>query len=528
VMSPGGDATMGAVGGVGRMASGSVSVAADQSLYDDGLVDFDGDLSDQNMLTNSGFATDTSDWSAGASTTIARTTLAAGVLHAEGGLAVTRTATTGTSTAVITPANGELIPTTNSRLFRMKQGHTYVATAYVKAAGTGRSVRFEMTAYSNSGSSMTLAGTAITSSSAGWNIIRHSWTAAVGYDTWLDVRVTWSGCLATEVHYLDSVAVWDKTAYTDLGWSFTNCDPHLVVAGSINLLYLVSTATSGQMIVMGPLSPYGERLAYESSMQIFGDTNADTFLSLLYFYNSNGTFASIDGGELNEVLSSSQWRRGSNFNTGGTGRSASHLVGTTPTLVRSRLEVPVTAITQWAYFYRMDLTSGGTVEGHLRPVGGIDDLRTGTYQLPATDIQTTDSTAFSPVTVIELSLASIVAASTPAAYLDPGRSYTVSFDLSAIQSSTNANIGSCYMRLQFSRDSGATYEEIDRSWWYPNDGAKEMWMVQKMNGSRLVPAGTSPHIKIDIYHDITAIGYTYYRGSQNGKTGKLTWLLLPA
>lgn len=518
VMSPEGLPTIAATGGVGRLDSGSITVAADESLYaaTEG-VSYDGDLARQNLAPNPGFETNAVGYAAAASTSIARSTTAGHFLFGGAGLDVTRLSSIGTA-KVDTTAQAVL------------SGHVYTATAWVKAAATGRSVTIQATYTAKDGAINTTTSVAVTDATSGFIGIRISAANPyVGDGTTLTISVSWASCAINEVHYLDGLAIWDRTAFTDLGWTFTNCTPYLVNFGTSHTLYLLSTVTTGSMKVDGPKVPYNPLLAYEASFQVLGTTNAQTFTSLLYFYDATLAPLQVDGGNLNEVLRTGLYTRGSNFTTGGTGRALVGAGVTVPAYVRTKLDIPVTAITQFTYVYNLRLTSGGTVQGHLRPVGGIDDLRLGTYTMQATDITASATALVTSDIIASASLASIVAASTPQAYLDSSnRAYQFQYSCITHMATDRATGGSVYCELHVSFDAGVTYTRVSRAWNYPNDGLVNRYFELSHSGTIHIPSGSTPYIKVIFYHDITAISLNQYLGSTNGAPGQLSWLLIPA
>lgn len=177
---------------------------------------FDGYDPFTNLLSanEASLETDTSGWTAGASTSIARVT----TQHDDGAasLQLTRNTTTGLATATATEVAAQ-------------PGQKYTAMATFKAAATPRSCRVYLNFYNVShvliGSAF--AGSQITDSTSAFTQATATSVAPAG-TAFVGVTVEVAAAIATEVHFADKIGVklvpFDQA--TNANWTAGGIDPH--------------------------------------------------------------------------------------------------------------------------------------------------------------------------------------------------------------------------------------------------------------------------------------------------------------
>lgn len=156
---------------------------------------FDGYEPFVNLLSTNqaSLETDTTGWTAGASTSIARTTSA----HDDGAAALqlTRNSTTGNAYAV-----GTEVPA--------QPGQTYTVMAEFKAAATPRSCLVDVAFYDVAHAVIGIfhAGTAVADTTSGWTQVSSTAVAPAG-TAYVGPVVEALAAVATEVHYVDNIGV---------------------------------------------------------------------------------------------------------------------------------------------------------------------------------------------------------------------------------------------------------------------------------------------------------------------------------
>ena len=147
--------------------------------------------------------TDTTGFTAGTNTTIARSTAQAS--HGAASLSMTRTASTGDATVRLTVP---IIPSTQ-----------YTARAEFRAAATARTVRLDINWLDASGASIsTTTGTGTADTTAGWTTV--STTATSPSTAWQAVIIPTSvAAIVSEVNYVDKLGF---KAGTDTTWAATD------------------------------------------------------------------------------------------------------------------------------------------------------------------------------------------------------------------------------------------------------------------------------------------------------------------
>lgn len=188
---------------------------------------------------NPSFESSVLGWSAGVSTTIARSTAQAHTGAAS--MSLTRTGTTGLAYA----DKGEVLSVTPGRL--------YTASAYFRAATAPRSVTVKLYFY-DSGFGFISSHTAVVAdTSPGWTESRVTVVAPVDA-AWVSPRLQVENAPAGEVHYVDDFSitpVLNESVYSDLDVSFstTDCINEVIIK---NIEWDPADATKSIEIIYGP------------------------------------------------------------------------------------------------------------------------------------------------------------------------------------------------------------------------------------------------------------------------------------
>lgn len=151
--------------------------------------------------------TNTTGWAANASTSISRVTSQA--LSGSASLQLQRTGTNGTAGAVTTTGTGGI---------RVDPGTEMTAMAWFKADSTGRDSTVTILWYDQFGVQLSGDnGTPVTSVTTDWTFGFVTATAPAN-TSYAAVQVTVASCIATEVHYVDQIAL-NGGGYSLLGWT---------------------------------------------------------------------------------------------------------------------------------------------------------------------------------------------------------------------------------------------------------------------------------------------------------------------
>jgi len=383
VIDPRGRATVEVAGGLAQVDAASVTVGDDVDLlngqglnadYVPGLItDYDGDLSGQNRLTNPGFETDASDWVVSGVGTVARTNS-----YSKYGMwsgAVTKTV-----------GAGDIAARTGS--YTVVPGRVYTFSTWVRTAVTARTCYVTLSWYD---ANFGLISNSNGPSSADTTTFQRRFVSATAPATaaYVYCFVTWLTAALNEVHAWDAAALWDQTAFTNLGWSFTNCTPYLLSSGATtNELYIVSTsATAG--IFCGVTTPrvmYNALRAYEAYMpsvvQVLSVNPGEGAVAETVFIN-NLNVEYPDGNRFR--LAFGGGGRWGTYNSGGVGTPTAAYadinglgyMGVPPNIVRVRANLGVwsTGTGDTFTIKGFSLAAGGQVTGHINPVGSINRLK---------------------------------------------------------------------------------------------------------------------------------------------------------
>lgn len=448
-----GDAEFNNIVARGQLIAANITQADGGDLLNNGggaPVDFNGSLSAQNKVTNPNFEVDTSGWPGDANTTVVRTTTAGQFRNGVAGAKLTAIAA-----GAISIGSG-----IGAAQYAVTIGRTYTATIWVKAITGLHSARLIIEWYT--------AADALISSTTGANVT----TATTGFQSLLvsgTAPATASYCklkgevlaaLIGEVQVFDDAALWDQTAWTNLGWSFTGLTQlYLIYDASAALaLYAVPTDVTGLWYIESPaILPFVANKPYRASYQVRPDAvGANQYCGQAQLVFNKSGVPETDGALSSWAANPLLWTPIDNFQTGGDGIATA----VSPTTLNVRFGHPFAPVNILSAINvtlkDFQLRSTGQATGHLNPVGVVNGIQGVTYpiaNLTGTTAAATDSHAAS----FPWALSNILFNGQPGGYSDTTRNRLIQITYTGffLDAATAATVSQ--VQVKYSLDGGITY-----------------------------------------------------------------------